>query len=177
MAAVGGNKLLPEPTVRNLPSQQQMIADAFYLCRWSARFLTFLWQLGCIRCVIQPLLGEGARPGTQCLEIAATMHNGMEKILESRSSGTLLQVDIRRYYDCIRIIRCCRLLLDRGVEVARVIVVLRFQMRATVSKSVLGQSKQPADTSCRALTGSRVAGACGRILVSHTFGLVENMFL
>ncbi len=87
-------------------------------------------------------VGKGAHPNTQCLEIATNLHICIEKILEAKSEGAIIQADIKRFYDCIRVIRCCRLLISKGADAAKVIAILRFQIASTVSISVLGQSRK-----------------------------------
>ena len=66
---------------------------------------------------LPPTLGcwVGARPGTQALEIAHSLHLVVEKGLDMKSKASIAQMDIRAFYDSMRMLKICRWLVSQGM--------------------------------------------------------------
>ena len=119
---------------------------------------------------------EGARPATQCLDVACTMHIALEKMLESQSHGAIVTVDIQRYYDNVNITKCYAWLIRHGACPARAACMLRIQMLPKVFLHVTTQAKPIENRTLGSLTGSRTAGACGRIPWADATNTINNHF-
>jgi hypothetical protein len=118
----------------------------------------------------------GARPGTQALDIAHGLHLVIEKGLDMRSRAALGQEDIQAFYDTMKMLRIARFLEEKGIPKAHAAVFLRHQLLPRVLLSFGGpNSVEIKNRSSGGLTGSRLAGAFGRVPVEsviserHTF--------
>lgn len=109
------------------------------------------------------MLWEGAKPFTQCCDIATTCSLAVEKALDSNARGCLFQCDIQRFYDSIDLFAVIKLLLSWGLEATRLAAILRLQYCVRISLLCLGASTAIGMRTSGALTGSRVAGAMGRV--------------
>jgi hypothetical protein len=110
----------------------------------------------------------GARPHAQVLDIAHGLHLVIEKALDGHSQGAVAQQDIASYYDSIRLLRVARWLVANGAPMSLAASALRHQMLPQVSLSVGGLTIPMNNRSRGSITGSRVAGALGRVLVEST---------
>ena len=110
----------------------------------------------------------GARPLTQTLDIAHGVQFVIEKCLDDKSQGGVAQMDVEKYYDSLDGLLICRWLEGHGVPRSICACALRHQ--------ILPQVRLCAGSACvpipyrtiGTLTGSRVAGALGRIPVEAT---------
>ena len=71
---------------------------------------------------------HGARPGTQCQDVAHCAQVCIEKCLDAKSTGGILQGDARRYYDSICLFKVGRRLMQRGMPKADVAAIGAFPM-------------------------------------------------
>ena len=113
----------------------------------------------------------GARPKTQPMDIAHTLQTTIEKALDLRSEGAIGQMDIRQFYDSLPMFLLLCWMIQNDVDLPTVFVCFRHQLFTTVLVS-LPDTDFTAEIRNRAiggLTGSRVAGALGRIPVEDMF--------
>ena len=68
----------------------------------------------------------GAMPQTQTLDIMHGLQSVIEKGLDSHSRSAIAQMDIRRYYDSIPLLRIYRYLVAKGCNPADVCWLLRL---------------------------------------------------
>ena len=113
----------------------------------------------------------GALPRTQTMDVAHTLQLVVDKAGDLQGNGCIAQADICQYYDNLPLARLANWLLLNGCNPATVAVCVRQQALANVCICVR-------DANCTlriqhravgGLTGSRVAGALGRICVEETF--------
>ena len=109
-----------------------------------------------------------ARPRTQATEVMLGCHLVMEKALDNRSQGCLAQADVASHYDTLCSVRITRWLLKSGCEPSLAIAALRFQLLPEVILQSGSMQCCIQNRSCGSLTGSRTAGAWGRIPVEAT---------
>ena len=107
----------------------------------------------------------GARPFTQTLDIMHGLQSVIEKGLDAHGQSAIAQMDIRRYYDSIHVLRVFRYLVDRHCDVASAICLLRFHCCPCVLLQFNSVSVPIQSRSIGALTGTRTAGLLGRIPV------------
>ena len=96
-------------------------------------------------------------------DIAGALSLALERMLDGRSNGGMAQADVERYYDNINVPKCCLWLRNRGVPPPLCAAILRVQLLVPVH---IRAANACAKIQCRcsgALTGTRVAGALGRI--------------
>ena len=110
----------------------------------------------------------GARPRTQVLDIAHGLHLVIEKALDGHSRGAIAQEDIEKFYDSISLLRVARWLVNNGAPHALAACVLRQQLLPQVVLNAGGVAVPIRNRSTGSLTGSRVAGAMGRVPVEST---------
>lgn len=89
----------------------------------------------------------------------------MKKGLDSGSSGAIAQGDIKQYYDHVDPVRCGAWLLERGCCPELVGAAVRHQLMPRVEVAIASSRAEVGDRARGALTGSRVAGALGRVAV------------
>ena len=113
----------------------------------------------------------GARPRTQPLDITHTLQSVVEKGLDMESQAALGQQDILQFYDNLPMMKLFQWLLAEGAEPGFVCAIFRHQLLPTVSVTISGSdASQIVRNRCSGgLTGTRVAGALGRILVEQCF--------
>ena len=119
----------------------------------------------------QPGCWAGARPGTQALDIARSLNLTLEEGMDCKSEAAIAQEDIRTFYDTMRTLWIARWAGDNCMSPPAAACLLRFQM---LPRAVLhiGSREVPVLGRCvGGLTGSRVAGAMGRIPVEDTMAL------
>ena len=110
----------------------------------------------------------GARPRTQCLDIARGLQSVIEKGIDNFGQSAIAQADIERYYDSLPSLRIARWLGAHGVPVEMAACLLRHQMLPKVTLCA-GAAEAIVTGRCEGgLTGSRVAGLFGRIPVEST---------
>ena len=107
----------------------------------------------------------GARPFTQTLDIMHGLQSVIEKGLDAHGQSAIAQMDIRRYYDSIHVLRVFRYLVDRHCDEASAICLLRFHCCPCVLLQFNSVSVPIQSRSIGALTGTRTAGLSGRIPV------------
>ena len=116
---------------------------------------------------------QGARQGTQCLEIAASAHIALERFADDHGKGCMGQADVRRYYDSVDLLLVGRCLIARGVQSSIVRAFLIFQLLpSVVINSRLGSVAVHRRT-LGTLTGSRSAGVLGQIPIFNVCELEE----
>ena len=108
----------------------------------------------------------GAKPGTQCLDIALCAQLVVEKGLDMKSKAAIATSDIRRFYDSIDLIKIASFLLRNGFDPGTVAACVRCQMLPCVSLLCLGLTTTVDHRASGALTGSRLAGALGHIPIN-----------
>ena len=74
-----------------------------------------------------------------------------------------MTADIQRYYDTVNVFKCAQWLIDQGFSSHRAACVLRLQMLPKVNLQIGTQNRPISNRTLGSLTGSRSAGACGRI--------------
>eukprot|EP00928_Gymnodinium_smaydae_P021212 TRINITY_DN18258_c1_g1_i1.p1 TRINITY_DN18258_c1_g1~~TRINITY_DN18258_c1_g1_i1.p1 ORF type:complete len:557 (+),score=32.02 TRINITY_DN18258_c1_g1_i1:406-2076(+) len=108
----------------------------------------------------------GGIPGTQCMDIAFAGQLVTERTLDSKGEGGIAQADIKRFYDSIDVLRVGSCLLQNGVHPFIVFIIVAFQVCPAIQ---IRRGSRVATIGVRllgALTGSRTAGICGRIVVA-----------
>lgn len=89
----------------------------------------------------------------------------IQKSLDDFSRGALLQTDIKQYYDHLSPVACARWMIARGCPSSLAAAAVRHQLCPAVHVKV-GSFAAPAGQRARgSLTGSRTAGALGRVPV------------
>jgi hypothetical protein len=107
----------------------------------------------------------GARPHTQTLDIMHGLQGVIEKGLDSHGQAAIAQMDIRRYYDSIPIVRIYRYLVGMDCSRARAACLLRLHCSTPIELSFDAGSIRVLSRTVGALTGTRTAGLLGRIPV------------
>ena len=108
----------------------------------------------------------GARPKTQCLDIAHGLQSVLEKGLDKFGDAAVAQCDIEKFYDSLPVLLIMRWLVSRGVPASRVACVVRHQMCPRVVLQFGGSEEVTvSNRTIGGLTGSRTAGFLGRIPV------------
>ena len=102
---------------------------------------------------------EGAVKYTQPLDIAHGLALAIERGLDDRSHLAIAQADIRQYYDSLDVPALAWWLHLEGLNIAWTSAIVRLQMVPAINL------RTGEETACVTLTGSRVAGALGRIPV------------
>ena len=120
--------------------------------------------------VLPPTLGcwMGARPGTQSLEIAHGLQLVIEMGMDMKSGAALAQADIRAFYDSMKMLRICRWLVTHGMPAQDAACMLRHQMCPKIWLNAGSLRFHVPNRSRGGLTGSRLAGAFGRVPVETT---------
>ena len=128
----------------------------------------------------RPWLWVGAQKGTQPMDLAWMLSQVIEKCLDDRSQGGLAQGDVQSYYDCLDVILCVRWLLEQpseDVDPAVAIACLRWQLLPKVAVDAAIFTFDVGQRTGGAITGSRVAGALGRIPVEESLRHEEATLL
>ena len=107
----------------------------------------------------------GARPHTQTLDIMHGLQGVIEKGLDSHGHAAIAQMDIRRYYDSIPILRIYRYLVGKECNRAQAACMLRLHCSIPIELTFDAGSITVPSRTVGALTGTRTAGLLGRIPV------------
>ena len=107
----------------------------------------------------------GARPHTQCLDIMHGLQSVIEKGLDMHGHAASAQMDIRRYYDSIPVLRVFRHLVRLGGDRGCAGCLLRLHCCPTVELCFGSAAVTIQARSVGALTATRTAGVLGRIPV------------
>ena len=107
----------------------------------------------------------GAKPHTQTLDIMHGLQGVIEKGLDSHGSAAIAQMDIKRYYDSIPVLRIYRYLVNRGCDQSAAVCLLRLHTCPEVFLSFGGACTSIQGRTVGALTGTRTAGLLGRVPV------------
>ena len=107
----------------------------------------------------------GARPGTQCLDIAHGLQTIIEKGLDNFGAAAVAQSDIEKYYDSLPVLRVVRWLIAHGVPSSLATCLTRHQMCPHVILKCGSVDVPIGARTVGGLTGSRIAGFLGRIPV------------
>ena len=118
-----------------------------------------------VACPEPPGCFIGARPFTLALDIAHGLQAVIEKELDDHGRAAIAQEDIEKYYDSLRLLRVARWLQRNGATSATCAAMLRHQMLPQVTLAIGGIEVSFSNRSVGSLTGSRVAGALGRVPV------------
>ena len=110
----------------------------------------------------------GARPRTQCLDVADGIQYVLEKGLDNFGQAAAAQCDIEKYYDSLPVLEIVRWLVDRGLRPGIAACLLRHQMYPRLLFQFDGAEFRVSGRTVGGLTGSRVAGLLGRIPVEST---------
>jgi hypothetical protein len=110
----------------------------------------------------------GARPYTQPLDFAHGVQAVLEKGLDDHGRGAAAQADIEKYYDSLDVLSVVRRLEANGLSRGTAGAIVRHQMIVQVFLQVRGVQQCVGARGCGSLTGSRVAGALGRVPVEET---------
>lgn len=112
--------------------------------------------------------------GTQVSDIASGCISAQEKFLGSRSQGATAQMDVKQYYDCVDIPRILEWAQSRPGPMALLRAFLRAQMLAVVHVHHREDAIVPSGRSRGTFTGTRGAGALGRIPVEAALAATDN---
>lgn len=115
-----------------------------------------------------PGLLEGAVAGAEhsASFIAHVARLFVEKTLDTMSEGALMQSDIRAFYDNVDVIKAAQLARSDGLDAATAAAVLRHQLSPGIHVRVSGADGGIIEgRTTGALTGSRLAGALGRVVI------------
>ena len=118
-----------------------------------------------------PIVDEcfvGARPHTQCLDIAHGLQSVIEKGVDSFGNAAVAQYDIKKYYDSLPVLRIVLWLISRGAQRGHAVCLLRHQMCPVVLLCTGMVQLEIKARTIGGLTGSRTAGMLGRIPVEST---------
>ena len=123
--------------------------------------------------VLPPRLGcwVGARPGTQCLEIAHSLQMVIEKGMDMKSCAAIAQQDVQTFYDTLRMLRIAKWLQNRGLNPGLTACLLRHQLLTQVVLRSGALAIPITNRSVGGLTGSRLAGALGRVPIEDVIEL------
>ena len=107
----------------------------------------------------------------QAMDVGHAASLFIERSMDRRSTGGWATCDILQYYDNIDCIRCWNYLIAAGLPGATATAILRHQLFVQFSMRFAGRDAA-VDLRARTrgtLTGSRTAGALGRIAVEDAF--------
>lgn len=108
---------------------------------------------------------EAGITGTGASHVALGSRLVIEKGMDSGSSGALAQGDIKQYFDHIDPMLCGDWLLSRGCRPSLVGAAVRHQLMPQVDVLIAAARAEVGDKSRVSVTGSRVAGALGRVAI------------
>jgi len=107
----------------------------------------------------------GARPKTQCLDVAHGLQSVIEKGLDDFGASAVAQCDIEKYYDSLPVLKIMWWLVDNGVAPGHAACLVRHQMCPQVVLKCGSAEAVVKNRTVGGLTGSRTAGFLGRIPV------------
>ena len=110
----------------------------------------------------------GARRGTQPVEIPCALHVACEKSQDYGMPSAFGQIDCLQHYDRLDVEVILNWLRQRGVPEDVLAVTAVFQMFSNVSLHIAGRTIQIGSRGIGGLTGKRVAGQLGRVLVESS---------
>jgi len=102
-------------------------------------------------------------PGTQTMDIAFSCSLVLEKGNDMRGRSAICQADIKGFYDNLPLLKLCVHMVQAGVPAALMAVCLRIQLFTKVVLNVGHTTIAIARRTKGGLTGTRTAGALGRI--------------
>ena len=109
-----------------------------------------------------------ARPRTQGAEVSFALQLAVEKSLDNGSKGAIAQCDVQAHYDTVNGLKVTNWLNAKGADKALTAAALRMQLVCKVSLQSGAMNIVISNRSNGSLTGSRVAGAWGRVPVEAT---------
>lgn len=89
----------------------------------------------------------------------------IEKAMDMQSTGALSQADVRQFYDNLSPLRCGRHMISLGADARWAAAVVRHQVAPEVRICIGTHTASVGNRTMGALTGSRLAGALGRLAV------------
>jgi hypothetical protein len=110
----------------------------------------------------------GALPKTQPLEITHGLQSVIEKGLDDRGAAAVAQADIEKYYDSLPVVLVAQWLEHHGFCRSWCAAAVRMQLLPSVELAAGSVTVSIGHRSAGSLTGSRVAGALGRVPVEET---------
>ena len=117
---------------------------------------------------LYPGIFVGARPRTQPRDIGHAVSLLIEKGLDAKSQMFLAQADVEKLYDSIRALLVIEWCILRGLPSCVAAAIIRHQLFTCLSVQV-GSVEVFVEQRCiGTLTGSRIAGALGRVPVEAT---------
>ena len=116
----------------------------------------------------------GGDVGSQCLDIAHCVHLCIEKGMDAFSRTAVATSDIRRFYDSICPIRVANDMRRMGCPPSLCATVVRIQLCPSVTFHALGCTSPLLPRCSSTLTGSRTAGALGRIIVCESVKSISS---
>ena len=159
-------RILPLPPIASL-------ADFLITTRLRA------WQEQCLP--LPPGCFLGGAPGTQPLDIASAATQMVEKGLDNRSMLSLAQGDVSKFYDSVSPRRVAVFLQRLGADAGLILMMLLFQLTIGLCFIFKDVRAKLGPRSRGTLTGSRVAGAVGQIVIGdvmrHAGPLVRHLTL
>ena len=114
---------------------------------------------------INPNSFIGARPGTQALDIAFACQQVIEKGLDQFSQGCVGSIDIRQYYDSMPLSHVVQVLINKGIDPGLCCAVLACQLCPIIILCLLGAEAVVSNRSLGGITGTRLAGVLGHVIV------------
>ena len=119
------------------------------------------WIAGVLPCPVSCF--EGAVAHTQPLDIAHGLSLAIEKGLDDHSQLGIAQADVQQYYDSLNVVQLALWLHHEGMAAPWAAAIVRLQMLPVIYVTA-GECRAAVGVrSAGSLTGSRVAGALGRI--------------
>ena len=115
-----------------------------------------------------------ARPKTQGAEVSFAVQLAVEKSLDNGSKGAIAQCDVQAHYDTVSGLKITNWLNNKGADRAVTTTALRMQLVCKVSLQSGAMNIVIGNRSNGSLTGSRVAGAWGRVPVETTIAKRNN---
>ena len=107
----------------------------------------------------------GAIKGTQPCDIVAGVSRALERFDDDGGRGAVAQADVKHFYDSIDCVLIGQWMLRAGAPPWMVAAILVLQMNVKIVLQLDGASRELKERFVGCLTGSRVAGVCGLLIV------------
>ena len=120
-------------------------------------------------CPVPPGCYVAARPLTQPLDVVHGLQAVIEKGLDAEGKSCIMQADIEKYYDSLSPLQVVCWLEANGLEASVCAAALRHQLMPRIRLSACNAEAVIAARASGTITGSRTAGALGRVPVESTF--------
>ena len=117
---------------------------------------------------MQPGLFVAARPKTQMRDIGHSLSLLVEKALDDKSQFALAQADVEKHYDTVNVFLVASWLLRQGADASQVAACVRHQLLTSLEIRISTVHIVLTRRCLGTLTGSRLAGALGRIPVEES---------